>query len=249
MTPVSTPPVPQHCPSPRELDDLELLTVGALIPIRAFNEPASPITLTLPDDVQEQATAAGAVELVDPEGLAARARRRPGRDRHLPHARPVRPLPSLLPHPGAEPGALRGSHLRARRGRPDRGTAVPARRDRARRTPRPGRHRHARPLPRRPHPRDARRRRPAARRRGGRRTPRLARRRRGRPRARARGHRDLRRHQPGPGPGRQRERRRRTPGRHRCHRRRGPAGSRPSAAWCSSSPASPAAASRRSPAP
>ncbi|MCD4526950.1 adenylyl-sulfate kinase [Nocardioides sp. cx-173] len=58
---------PQHCPSPRELDDLELLSVGALLPIRAFNEPGSPVTLTLPPNVA--AADAGAVELVDPEGL------------------------------------------------------------------------------------------------------------------------------------------------------------------------------------
>ncbi len=51
MTPVSTPSVPQHCPSPRELDDLELLASGALAPIKAFNEPGSPVTLDLPADV------------------------------------------------------------------------------------------------------------------------------------------------------------------------------------------------------
>ncbi|MDP2773916.1 MAG: adenylyl-sulfate kinase [Nocardioides sp.] len=61
--------VPQHCPSQRELDDLELLSAGALFPIRAFNEPDSPVTLTLPPEVLESAARAGAVELVDPEGL------------------------------------------------------------------------------------------------------------------------------------------------------------------------------------
>ncbi len=61
--------LPQHCPSPRELDDLELLVSGALAPIRTFNEPGSPVTLSLPDDVEAAATDAGAVELVDPEGL------------------------------------------------------------------------------------------------------------------------------------------------------------------------------------
>lgn len=63
------PALPQHCPTPRELDDLELLTIGALTPTVAFNEPGSPVTLALPDDVAEAANAAGAVELVDPEGL------------------------------------------------------------------------------------------------------------------------------------------------------------------------------------
>ncbi|MDI6910874.1 adenylyl-sulfate kinase [Nocardioides sp.] len=63
------PPVPQYCPTPRELDDLELLVSGALVPTVAFNEPGSPVTLTLPDGVAAAASAAGAVELVDPEGL------------------------------------------------------------------------------------------------------------------------------------------------------------------------------------
>jgi len=66
---VSTPPVPQHCPTPVELDDLELLASGALGAQRAFNELGSPVTLTLPEPVAAQARAVGAVELVDPEGL------------------------------------------------------------------------------------------------------------------------------------------------------------------------------------
>lgn len=60
-------PLPQYCPTARELDDLELLLSGALHPIRGFGEPGSPVTLTLPPDVA--AVAGGAVELVDPEGL------------------------------------------------------------------------------------------------------------------------------------------------------------------------------------
>src|SRR5512144_2246170 len=69
MAPVPNPSVPQHCPSPRELDDLELLTTGALAPVTSFNAPGSPVTLDLPAEVAEQAAAFGAVELVDPEGL------------------------------------------------------------------------------------------------------------------------------------------------------------------------------------
>ena len=57
-------PVPlQFCPTPRELDDLELLVTGALAPLRGFDEPGSPVTLTRPDGAD------GEVELVDPEGL------------------------------------------------------------------------------------------------------------------------------------------------------------------------------------
>lgn len=66
---MSTPPVPQHCPTPVELDDLELLTSGALGELRAFNQPGSPVTLALPESVAAEARAVGAVELVDPEGL------------------------------------------------------------------------------------------------------------------------------------------------------------------------------------
>jgi sulfate adenylyltransferase len=58
-------PVPQHCPTPRELDDLELLTTGALAPMTRFGEPGSPVTLTLPPELAD----APVVELVDPEGL------------------------------------------------------------------------------------------------------------------------------------------------------------------------------------
>ncbi|KRF02649.1 adenylylsulfate kinase [Nocardioides sp. Soil777] len=56
---------PQHHPSPRELDDLELLTTGAVHPLTAFNAPGSVLTLDLPEDL----AVADEVELVDPEGL------------------------------------------------------------------------------------------------------------------------------------------------------------------------------------
>ena len=62
-------PAPQHCPSPVELDDLELLLSGAVPGVDGFNQPDSPLTLRLPDAVGQQASAAGAVEIVDPEGL------------------------------------------------------------------------------------------------------------------------------------------------------------------------------------
>jgi sulfate adenylyltransferase len=69
MRHVPTPPVPQHCPSPVELDDLELLSSGALGDLRSFNRPGSPVRLALPEDVETEARVVGAVELVDPEGL------------------------------------------------------------------------------------------------------------------------------------------------------------------------------------
>src|SRR4029078_12148168 len=53
-----------HCPSPRELADLELLTGGALIPVTGFNEPGSRGALELREERVGQH-----VELVDPEGL------------------------------------------------------------------------------------------------------------------------------------------------------------------------------------
>ena len=57
--------VPQHCPSPRELDDLELLLSGA-VP----GDP--PLDLELPEELAEVSE----LELVDPEGLPlARATR------------------------------------------------------------------------------------------------------------------------------------------------------------------------------
>lgn len=65
--------MPQLCPSPRELDDLELLLAGAFAPVVAFDEPGSPITLHVPADLAD----AEVVELVDPEGLPlARVTRR-----------------------------------------------------------------------------------------------------------------------------------------------------------------------------
>ena len=52
----------QHCPTPTELDDLELLVSGAYAPSTRFNEPGSAVTLALPEGATE-------AELVDPEGL------------------------------------------------------------------------------------------------------------------------------------------------------------------------------------
>jgi sulfate adenylyltransferase len=97
MRHVPTPPVPQHCPTPVELDDLELLTSGALGAAAAFNQPGSPITLTLPEPVAAEARAVGAVELVDPEGL--------------PLARVSWPAGVVDPLAHAEYGPFRRMHL------------------------------------------------------------------------------------------------------------------------------------------
>jgi len=59
-------PAPQHCPSARELDDLELLLSGALAPLANFGDVSDPgVTLLLPPELAD----ASEVELVDPEGL------------------------------------------------------------------------------------------------------------------------------------------------------------------------------------
>jgi len=70
----------QFCPTPRELDDLELLTTGALAPLTGFDEPGSPVTLSLPEGV------AGEVELVDPEGLPLALVSADGRIKPITHA-------------------------------------------------------------------------------------------------------------------------------------------------------------------
>src|SRR4051812_39093935 len=67
MTPVSS-ALPQHCPTPRELDDLELLTHGAF-GLPGFEGRGGLVTLQVPRDVAAASEAAGGLELVDPEGL------------------------------------------------------------------------------------------------------------------------------------------------------------------------------------
>jgi sulfate adenylyltransferase len=60
---------PQHAPSPRELDDLELLSHGALAPLTGYEGPDGLVSLHVPGDVADQAREAGSLELVDPEGV------------------------------------------------------------------------------------------------------------------------------------------------------------------------------------
>lgn len=97
--------MPQHCPTPLELDDLELLTSGAAGPIVGFNEPGSPITLALPEALESHLEEGHEVELVDPEGL--------------PLARVARTLRGLSVEPltHAQFGAFRELHLPPERAR------------------------------------------------------------------------------------------------------------------------------------
>ncbi|MBA2465475.1 MAG: adenylyl-sulfate kinase [Nocardioidaceae bacterium] len=62
-------PPPQHCPSSRELDDLELLTHGALAPLAGFEGPDGFVTLHVPTAIATAGREAGSLELVDPEGV------------------------------------------------------------------------------------------------------------------------------------------------------------------------------------
>ena len=69
----------QHCPTPTELDDLELLVSGAYAPLTRFNAPGSVVTLDLPEGADE-------AELVDPEGLPLAHVRPDGTVEALTHA-------------------------------------------------------------------------------------------------------------------------------------------------------------------
>ncbi len=60
--------LPQYCPAPDILDDLELLRTGVLHPTDRV-EPGGLVSLRLPSAVAEAARAAGGVEIVDLEGV------------------------------------------------------------------------------------------------------------------------------------------------------------------------------------
>ena len=241
---------PQHCPSPRELDDLELLLSGALAPRTTFDDV---ITLDLPPDLRDA-----------PVGRARRPRgAAPGQARRRRSGSPLWPRRRTAPfrrlhlsparHPGVRRAAGRGGHPAADRGRPRRRSGSPRTASEVlllalvgHGTPRgatpggagarePGRRRD----PGAPRPRDRRRGLPAGRPR--RRRARRAAARAGRARLRAPGpHLDAtccrRRRRPPARPDRAPGARRTSPG-------------TTSGAWWSSSPACPAAASRPSPGP
>src|SRR3712207_5181875 len=65
--PVSTPP--ELCPSPRELDDLELLLHGALGTPARFGDAGDPITLVGPPTLSHAVESGSTLTLVDPEGV------------------------------------------------------------------------------------------------------------------------------------------------------------------------------------
>jgi sulfate adenylyltransferase len=64
--------VPQWTPTPRELDDLDLLVLGCFTPpLDGFVAPTdhgAPVTLTVPSTTAEVATGVGLLDLIDPEG-------------------------------------------------------------------------------------------------------------------------------------------------------------------------------------
>ncbi|MCA0290267.1 MAG: adenylyl-sulfate kinase [Actinobacteria bacterium] len=62
------PSPPQYCPPPDVLDDLELLRRGVYGP-EATIQPGTAVSVHLPAPIAEQAQGAGAVEIVDPEGV------------------------------------------------------------------------------------------------------------------------------------------------------------------------------------
>ncbi len=64
--------LPQWTPSPRESDDLELLTMGVLAPMDGFVVPTDgkpTITLAVDSETAASAVTAGSVQLLDPEGV------------------------------------------------------------------------------------------------------------------------------------------------------------------------------------
>jgi sulfate adenylyltransferase len=60
---------PQYTPTPRELDDVELLRMGVLSPLEGFEGPDGDVTLAVPHDLVEWARERGGLEITDPEGV------------------------------------------------------------------------------------------------------------------------------------------------------------------------------------
>ena len=60
---------PQYTPTPRELDDVELLRMGVLTPLEGFEGADGDVTLAVPDHLVEWARDRGGLEITDPEGV------------------------------------------------------------------------------------------------------------------------------------------------------------------------------------
>lgn len=65
----SSPSKPQFAPTPRELDDVEILRMGVLNPLYSFEPPGGSITLAVPTNVATWGRSGGGIELTDPEGV------------------------------------------------------------------------------------------------------------------------------------------------------------------------------------
>lgn len=60
---------PQYTPTPRELDDVELLRMGVLSPLEGFEGADGDVTLIVPEALVEWARERGGLEITDPEGV------------------------------------------------------------------------------------------------------------------------------------------------------------------------------------
>ncbi len=60
---------PQYTPTPRELDDVELLRMGVLSPLEGFEGADGDVCLCVPDDLVSWARERGGLEITDPEGV------------------------------------------------------------------------------------------------------------------------------------------------------------------------------------
>lgn len=67
--PRTQPSLPQHAPTQREIDDVELLRMGVLAPLHGFQPAGGSVTLHLPNQVVDWAQDRGGVEVVDAEGV------------------------------------------------------------------------------------------------------------------------------------------------------------------------------------
>ena len=67
--PPNDPSRPQYTPTPRELDDVELLRMGVLSPLEGFEGSGGDVTLAVPDELVEWSRERGGLEITDPEGV------------------------------------------------------------------------------------------------------------------------------------------------------------------------------------